>query len=1327
MRITRHIATAFVVGALMLSSLVFMPALETPAVASPVATAQTAEQKSAEKSRERAAQQSQRLAQARAPYDFAKGPREYQIRTGTYTGAVSTSPGVASSPASLMQPNSFGAVGLAKISGRLLTTAGAAVAGAMVSANSESGEYWAVTNSTGNYVLTGLVAGTYTVHFDSATRVTVKNLTASENRLKVDAKIALKAQIRGTVSGGLGVVADVLVLAFSALNQDNLVAWTYSDSNGNYFLHGLPAGQYKISFETMYVTSASYLSEWSSNKASFATADVITLAATTVRTGLDESFANGGTIRGFVANTGGSRLAGVPLVVNRVDGSYEYIAQAITGTEGEYVLRGIPTGTYKIRALAGQAPVQLGYRDTWWPNVGSFAAGSSIQITAGNTIEPVNISVLDGRTITGRVTAPGGAGVAGVSVTANSTADEYDTQADAVTDAAGNYTLRGLTPDAYKVRFDTSSVTSGSYLEQWSGARSTFVDASVVDTASSSQTGVNATLVKAASMSGIIKNTAGGVIANAGIGVRSATDEWSYIGWAMTDSKGVYTVRGLPAGSYKVRVDPYDVTSGSYFGAWYGGKTTFAQAATVTLAATTVKTGVNVNLAKAAQISGKVTGIASAALRGIQVEAHLPSGEMVGNYAETDAQGNYTVRALPAGSYKLYFNASNSLSGSYLSQWYNQRTTLDEATAVVVGNAASKTGVNVTLSAGSSLTGRVVDDQGAAIRGVTVQAYDRADGDVVSTATTDFAGIYTLHTLSDARAYSLQFVAEYVDSGSYFDSWYGVSGAFDMLSSASFTPPTASTRVAGEVADQVLATAASIRGRVVNAEGQPLRGARVEAHSSYNANEGARGQAETDANGVYTIRGIDAGSYKFFVDASNVRSATYLSEWAGSAPGTSFDDATDFVIVGRTLLQPGDVVATKAAKIIGNVVSATGTALAGVFVEAFSSVDEYASVSFTQTDASGKFVIDGLPAGSYKLRLDPRQNRTGSYRMGWAHVRETFATATVYTLATGAITELVDTEVLSGASISGKVIGATDKKAIANVRVTAYEAAGNQTWMGDGYTDAAGNYVIRGLPAGSYRVEFDGNDETPLSYLIGWFGSTFTREGATVLKLASQQVKTAVNYSLVRAATVTGRVVDDFGNPIEGVFASAYKAGAGGLFMGVTARTDAQGNYVLKGVPIGGAKIWFNGSYLENASFDDMYFGNSRTWDNATTLSLAVGSTRTNVNVTIPTVTWTSLQGTVGTAGSGANATIEVYDMDSVQVASVTADSAGNYTVGNLPAGTYKVKAIPASMCHTLNWYTDNNTSVFDYGNAGSIVVNFRQATTLARFDVPVIMTDACA
>lgn len=1309
--VTRRVFAIAAAGALVLATLVFMPLAQASAApAAPAAIETTPEKHKFETATETA---KARAKSASLPaYSFANGPRALQ----------GLAPVLASAPSSQLQPSSFGATGAAKISGRLLTTAGAPVANAMVVANGERGEYWTTTTSTGNYVLTGLVAGTYVVFFDAATAVTVKNLTTSENRLKVDAKIALKAQIKGAVTGAGGVVPDVLVQVYSAANPDQSVAWTYSDANGNYFIHGLAAGTYKVKFDTEYVSAASYLDEWSSNKSSHETADVLTLGATTVLTSVNEVLASGATIRGITKDMAGYGPRPVTVELFPASGDDQPpVARAIPGDDGIYYLRGIPEGSYKLKALGSAADAPAGHRDTWWPRASSSDEASAIAVAALQSVGLVSINLLPGTTISGRVSAVGVAGVANVGVSAVPLNDEYGTAAYATTDASGNYTLRGLEYGQYKVRFDAQYATSASYATQWSTGRSSFLNANVIDVTHAAAAGVNATLVKAALITGVVKNTSGAAVANASITVRSSSNEWDFVAFAQTDSKGVYTVRGLAAGTYKVRVDTYDVTSGSYFGAWFGGKTTFATATSVTLTAVLAKTGVNVTLAKAAQISGKVTGIAGAPVRGILVEAYAPSGETYGTQVETDYLGNYTVRGLPAGTYKLFFNAETSRSGSYLSQWYNQQSSLADATGVAVTTAQLKTGINTVLSAGSSLKGVVTNVQGSPIRGVVVHAYDRDTGEVSARGVSDGAGNYSLHGLSDARQYSIFFDTEWVTSGSYFDKWMG--GATDMLTAYPVTPPTASLRIAAVIPDEALPDAPSITGRVVNALGEPLGRASLSFHDSTVPPEDSVATVESDMNGYYTVRGIAAGTYKVMVDTWGISTATYLSEWAGSAPHSTFDTATVLTVTGTSTLNHSNIVVTKAAKITGNVISATGVALAGVDLEVFDAADEYSPIAFAETDKLGNFVLDGLAAGSYKVQIDPRELKTASYRLSWADRKENFDSASVYSLATGESINLTDTEALSGAQISGKVIEARGGKAIANVTVNAYSATGQHEWVSTAYTDAAGNYVLRGLPAGTYKVEFDGNDETPTSYLPAWFGNAATAETAAVIKLASQQVKTSVNYSLVRGATVSGRVVDANGDGVEGVY--VYPHGpTNGLWNGAIGRTDELGNYVLKGVPATGFRLWFDGTQIEGAEFGDIWNSNRPSWATADTITVPVGTTRANINVVMPTVTWTSISGDVGNAGDGA--VVEAFDSDSVLVGSAIADADGHYEIQNLPPGTYRVRAVPNAVCFTYNWHSAG-IYAGNFASAEDVEVGFRQNTPLPAISLVPIMTDACA
>jgi hypothetical protein len=73
----------------------------------------------------------------------------------------------------------------------------------------------------------------------------------------------------------------------------------------------------------------------------------------------------------------------------------------------------------------------------------------------------------------------------------------------------------------------------------------------------------------------------------------------------------------------------------------------------------------------------------------------------------TDPDGSYALPALPAGTYKLQFSGNVTGPGvayNYVSRWYQDKRTVDTATAVTVGSSAV-TGVDQTLQATGEVRG----------------------------------------------------------------------------------------------------------------------------------------------------------------------------------------------------------------------------------------------------------------------------------------------------------------------------------------------------------------------------------------------------------------------------------------------------------------------------------------------------------------------------------------------------------------------------------------------------------------------------------------------
>jgi protocatechuate 3,4-dioxygenase beta subunit len=115
------------------------------------------------------------------------------------------------------------------------------------------------------------------------------------------------------------------------------------------------------------------------------------------------------------------------------------------------------------------------------------------------------------------------------------------------------------------------------------------------------------------------------------------------------------------------------------------------------------------------------------------------------------------------------------------------------------------------------------------------------------------------------------------------------------------------------------------------------------------------------------------------------------------------------------------------------------------------------------------------------------------------------------------------------AIIRGRVLAADTGKPLrrARIQLTAPELAGAPR---NTSTDADGRYEFMELPAGRFTIRV-----TRSGYLSLAYGQRRPREAAKPLQLADQEVLERVDVALPRMAVISGRIVDEMGDPIEGV------------------------------------------------------------------------------------------------------------------------------------------------------------------------------------------------
>jgi hypothetical protein len=150
------------------------------------------------------------------------------------------------------------------------------------------------------------------------------------------------------------------------------------------------------------------------------------------------------------------------------------------------------------------------------------------------------------------------------------------------------------------------------------------------------------------------------------------------------------------------------------------------------------------------------------------------------------------------------------------------------------------------------------------------------------------------------------------------------------------------------------------------------------------------------------------------------------------------------------------------------------------------------------------------------------------------------------------------------AVIRGHVVDAATGRPLrrALIRATAAAIRANQTAT----TDDGGLYEIRDLPAGQYAVSAGKQN-----YVGAQFGQVRQSDRGTTIEVRDGQAVEKIDFSLARGGVITGRVVDEFADPVPNVqvavMRSQFSRGLRRLVgAGQGATTDDLGEYRIFGL-----------------------------------------------------------------------------------------------------------------------------------------------------------------
>ncbi len=274
-------------------------------------------------------------------------------------------------------------------------------------------------------------------------------------------------------------------------------------------------------------------------------------------------------------------------------------------------------------------------------------------------------------------------------------------------------------------------------------------------------------------------------------------------------------------------------------------------------------------------------------------------------------------------------------------------------------------------------------------------------------------------------------------------------------------------------------SAGVFEGRVVNAQGaQGLPNVTVNVISKETG--AVVMSTRTDSQGAFTIPGIRPGMY----GATFARSD--LARHAG-AEITIVSDRRTFYQTVMSLL-PG--------RLEGTVTDAlTRAPLAGVKVSLSNGMVTY-------TDGAGKYYVADLPAGNY----------AGEFSLA-GYLSALGQRAVIV----GGQTTVLDVRLSKDLGVlTGHVSNALNGQPLPRVHVSVRTGPGTPL-VADTFTDGAGNYTVRGLPAGSYTVDFELNGFVPLLNI----STSITESQTTVLDVVMTPVLAEDQYRIVMSWTRT--------------------------------------------------------------------------------------------------------------------------------------------------------------------------------------------------------------
>ncbi len=669
-----------------------------------------------------------------------------------------------------------------------------------------------------------------------------------------------------------------------------------------------------------------------------------------------------------------------------------------------------------------------------------------------------------------------------------------------------------------------------------------------------------------------------------------------------TDIWGAYSITRLSAGTYYLSTNVNLVksdTSEYYVDEFWNscnGTSDCNFAEPVILKEDQVASNIDFLLDKGGSIEGRITSADGSPLKNVCLYAHTNNcgtGFWFRAEASSDADGDYSIKGVPAGTFYVSADAScdESSSGEYYVKGYwagrGGTSVCSNASPITVKEGQTVSDISFSLEEGGRISGRVTGINGEPVSNVCIRINsDKClEGDWLGVgAITDDNGTYS--AVLPAGTYIINTdsaCSDEIPDGQYADEfWDSEQGTFNCNKAETVT---ITSKKENSHIDFLLEQGSIVEGNVTDADGAPLANVCVYVHADPCSSSYL--EAVTDVGGNYSIAGVPPGTSYVSADAScgEISPSDYYvtGYWAGESVTSVCSNAAPLTLEAGQNVCAINLSLEKGGIISGEVKGAGGYPVENACIRINNGKcleGDWLGVGLV-TDDNGTYLVS-VPPGTYYINTyvsceegDPSGKYVDAF---WNDEGGTYDCndADPLTLDVNHVASHIDFSLKEGGSIEGKITNA-DGVPLANACVYAHaNMCGGYYWSGvEAATDAGGNYSIAGVPPGTSYVSADASCSDNSSgeyYVTGYWNGI---EGDSVcgnalpITLDADQTVSGINIFMEEGGRISGQVKGTDGYPVENVCIRINNGKClGGDWLGAGLVTGDNGMYSVT-VPAG--------------------------------------------------------------------------------------------------------------------------------------------------------------